>query len=137
MGKKQKIKARRRADRRSAEKLKLLPPCSYKMCANGRPPGTNLIRKMNAEGRPSGEFLTACDDCIQPMMEGLHAAGVDAQVFTRAALEQLNAGARAQALAGTRDPVEVPMDSTMSPATTNRAASNARDGVLPVQVPEG
>jgi hypothetical protein len=84
MGRNRRIKAQRRDERRTHR----LPPCSYQHCANGRPPGSHLIRKMT-EG---GEFLTACDGCLEPMVAAVRGQGIDAQVIPRSALAlaQLN-----------------------------------------------
>jgi hypothetical protein len=92
MGRKSRLKRERREER----KANTLPPCSYQHCANGRPPGTHLIRKMQ-DDEGAGEFLTSCDDCLEPMLAVVRAQGIDAQVFTVAALAQLSKGAQRRA----------------------------------------
>lgn len=81
--------SRRKKERRALRTGFKLPPCSYQKCEAGRPPAQYVIRKTAAD-----EFLSACVACVEPMMAVCRAEGVDAQVFSREALMQLNAAAR-------------------------------------------
>jgi len=91
MGRNARLKRERRAARAAAAADQrrrigfVVAPCSHKDCPNRQPPGTHLLYK------PDGSHYTACDDCVQGMMRGLKAAGIDCQVVTLAALEHMKA----------------------------------------------
>ena len=102
MGRNARLKRERREKRkrlgiRRNRRREKMPPCSYRSCENGNPPGTHILQKTD------GNFFSSCDDCITPMMHALKGQGIDAQVVSVEALEMLNRAA-------TLDAVPVPDD---------------------------
>ena len=89
---------RERREKRKHRKRDKMPPCSYRSCDNGNPPGTHILRKSD------GNFFSACDDCITPMMHALKGQGIDAQVVSAEALEMLDRAATLDAVPVLDDP---------------------------------
>lgn len=93
MGRNARLKRERREARKKAGVVKhhkrdKFPPCSYKDCEHGRPEATHLLLLED------GNYFAACDDCIEPMMQALRMKGINAQVVTKAAVEQLSRAAK-------------------------------------------
>jgi hypothetical protein len=61
-----------------------IAPCSFQRCKHNRPPGTHILWRVDGQGH-----YTACDDCVQHMMQALKFVGIDIQVVTVNALAHM------------------------------------------------